>query len=112
MQAIVELASRLGKAIAESPQAAKLRSCRQELNKHKDLLQLLSDYSAQADRIAKCEQEGKPIEVEDKHKLVDIQSKLVSSEVFKAFTAAQVDYIDMMRKVNSELRKCLAETEK
>ena len=66
MQDIVDLAARLGKAIAESPQAATLRAAKGELDRHADLTATLKDYSAQADKIAKLEAEGKPVEVGDK----------------------------------------------
>jgi cell fate (sporulation/competence/biofilm development) regulator YlbF (YheA/YmcA/DUF963 family) len=112
VDAIVEMAGRLGKAIADSPQATKLRTAREELNRHGDLIQLLKDYQAQIDKVAKVEQEKKPVEVDDKHRLQDLQAKLVGSEVFKALTAAQVGYIDLMHRVNAEMRKHLGEIEK
>lgn len=111
MKAIIELASRLGKAIAESPQAAKLRAAKDELEKHAEVKQILTDYNAQAEKVAKLEAEGKTIEVDDKHRLQELQDSLVSNEVFKQYTAAQVDYVDLHRAVNAELRKQLGETE-
>ena len=108
---IIELAEKLGKAIAQAPQAQGLREARGELSKHPDVQQLLKDYQAQAQKIAKLEDENKPIEVDDKRKLQDLQIKLVSDETFKKYTAAQVEYVDLMRKVNSALQKPLAETE-
>jgi cell fate (sporulation/competence/biofilm development) regulator YlbF (YheA/YmcA/DUF963 family) len=111
MQAILDLAARLGKAIAESPQAATLRAAKEELNKHADLAAVLKDFSAQADKIARLEAEGKPVEVDDKHRLDELEGNLVGHEVFKRYTAAQVDYVDLMRRVNAELRKCLAPVE-
>ena len=111
MQAIVELAARLGKAIAESPQAATLRAAKEELNRHAELAAMLKDFSAQADKIAHLEAEGKPVEVDDKHRLEEMEGKLVSHDVFKRYTAAQMDYVDLMHQVNAELRKCLAPVE-
>ena len=111
MQAILALAERLGKAVADSPQAKALREARNELNKHEDVAKLLDEFRVQAEKVVKLEQDNKPVEVGDKHKLHDIQSRLVSDETFKKFTAAQVEYVDMMRKVNETLRKELSETE-
>jgi cell fate (sporulation/competence/biofilm development) regulator YlbF (YheA/YmcA/DUF963 family) len=108
---ILQLAGRLGKAISGSPQAAKLRTARKALEEEKDIEQTLSDYQAQVDKIAKLQEENKPIEVEDKRKLQQLQDKLLSAEVFKNFTAAQVEYVDLMRRVNEALRTQLAETE-
>jgi cell fate (sporulation/competence/biofilm development) regulator YlbF (YheA/YmcA/DUF963 family) len=110
VDAIIALAERLGKAISESPQAAGLRDARKALNAEPELRGLLEDYRKQADRIAQLEGDQKPVEVEDKHKLEQLQSKLFASEVFKKLTAAQVEYVDLMRKVNEALRAQLAET--
>jgi len=107
----IELASRLGKAIADSPQAVALRAARAALNAEAELTSTLGEYQKQADKIAQLEREQKPVEVEDKHKLQELNDKLVASEVFKKFTAAQVEYVDLMRKVNDAIRRELAETE-
>ncbi len=108
----IELAQRLGKSISESTQAANLRTAREEMDKQGEITQLLKDYQAQAEKVAKLEHENKPVEVNDKHRLKELHGKLVASEVFKKFTAAQVEYIDLMRQVNETLQKQLAETEK
>ena len=111
MQAILALAERLGKAVADSPQAKALREARSELNKDEDVSKLFDEFRAQAEKVAKFEHDSKPVEVADKHKLQDLQGRLVSDETFKKFTAAQVEYVDMMRRVNETLRKELSETE-
>ncbi len=112
MNDIVELAQKLGAAIAQSPQAAKLRAARKALDAQAEAKKLLEDYRRQSMKIAQLEQEQKPVEVEDKHKLQEINDKLVGHQVFKDYTAAQVDYVDLMRKVNSAIGKALAEVEK
>jgi cell fate (sporulation/competence/biofilm development) regulator YlbF (YheA/YmcA/DUF963 family) len=109
---IIEMATKLGKAISESPQAAKLREVRKELDEHKDVLDTLSQYQQQAQKVEQLEHENKPVEVDDKHKLRDLHDKLVANDLFKRFTAAQVEYVDLMRQVNQTLRKQLAEVEK
>ena len=108
MDAITEMAEKLGKAIAESPAAAKLRECRKALNQQPELLQTLKEYQEQAQKVGQLEEQNKPIEVEDKRRLQERHDTLVANDVFKRFTAAQVDYVDLMRKVNSVLRKHLS----
>ncbi len=112
MQAILALTERLGKAIAESPQAQKLIEARNALDNDPDLQDLLANYHQQAQKIQQAEQSNQPVEVDDKHKLSELQTKLAASDEFKAFSAAQVNYIDLMRKVNAKLSECLAEIEK
>ena len=55
--------------------------------------------------------QNKPVEVADKHKLRDAHEKLMASAVFKRYTAAQVDYVDLIRKVSDAMRGELAPTE-
>jgi cell fate (sporulation/competence/biofilm development) regulator YlbF (YheA/YmcA/DUF963 family) len=109
---ITELAERLGKAIAASPEATKLREARDALAGEPELSKVLKEFQDQSEKIATLESENKPVEVDDKHKLRGLHEKLVASETFKKYTAAQVDYVDMMRKVNDALQAPLGETEK
>jgi cell fate (sporulation/competence/biofilm development) regulator YlbF (YheA/YmcA/DUF963 family) len=111
MAAIIELAERLGKAIADSPQATALRTARDDLSKHEDIKQTLDDFRVQQEKVAQLEAEQKPVEVDDKHKLQELHTVLVSSEIFKKYTSAQVDYVDVMRKVNQAITSQLAATE-
>jgi len=108
---IIDQARKLGSMIAQSAPAAKLREAKAALNQDTAATTLLTEYQKQAMKIGQLEEQNKPIEVEDKRKLQETQSKLVSMDVFKKFTAAQVEYIDIMRKVNEALRKELAGTE-
>jgi cell fate (sporulation/competence/biofilm development) regulator YlbF (YheA/YmcA/DUF963 family) len=111
MQDIIDLAERLGRTIAQSPQSVHLREARTAMEKEGDLVKTLNDYHAQADKIAQLEQTQKPVEVEDKRRLQDLHDRLVGSATFKKFMAAQVEYLDMMRKVNETLRKQLGDVE-
>ncbi len=112
VEAIIEQAKKLGKAIAGSPQAAALRAARAEIDKHDDVKKTLSEFQQHIQKVARLEEENKPIEVEDKHKLQELQDRLLASDVFKKFTEAQVEYVDLMRKVNQALQEQLGETGK
>lgn len=112
MDDILDLAGRLGKAIADSKQAQSLRQAREALHNEPATVQLLNEYQAQAHKIGQLEEQQKPVEVGDKHTLNDLHDRLIASETFKKYTAAQVDYIDLMRRVNDTLRHHLGETEK
>ena len=111
MPDVMKLAEELGKAINDSPQAVALRKIRDELSKQPEITKLLKDYRGQSDKIARLEAEQKPVEIEDKHRLQELHGKLVATDMFKKYTAAQVEYVDVMRRVNDSLRKQLADTE-
>jgi cell fate (sporulation/competence/biofilm development) regulator YlbF (YheA/YmcA/DUF963 family) len=105
MTAIVELAERLGKAIADAPQTKALHDARKTLQADAETSNLLKEYNTHADKIAQLEQQNKPVEVADKHLMAELQGKLASSDTFKNFTAAQMEYIDLMRKVNTAIQQ-------
>jgi len=111
MDAVIQLAERLGKAIADSPAATKLREARKTMEGEAGLAKTLDEYQKQSQKVATLETENKPIEVSDKRALRDLQDKLVASEAFKQFTSAQVDYVDLMRKVNEALQSQLSQVE-
>jgi cell fate (sporulation/competence/biofilm development) regulator YlbF (YheA/YmcA/DUF963 family) len=65
--------------------------------------QLLHDYQAKMERIRRLEEEGKPIEVADKHQLRDLESGLAGHEMLKALMRAQADYLELMTQINREI---------
>lgn len=109
--AIVELAKRLGKAIADSPASAALHAARKAVTDHPEASRLFKEFQEQSLKIAKLESEEKPIEVDDKQKLRDLHEKLIATEEFKKYTAAQVDYADLMRQVSEAIQSTLEEGE-
>lgn len=111
MEDTLELARKLGAALAQSPQALRLKALRGELQKDNDLTRTLQDYQRHAQKIAQLEQDNKPVEVDDKRRLEDLHDRLVSSDLFKRYTAAQVEYVDLMRRVNEELRRHLRDVD-
>ena len=105
MSDIIRMAEDLGKAIAASPQAAALQAAREALDKEPDTVKILRDYNTHARKIAELEDQQKPVEPDDKAKLQQLHDTLVASDVFKKFTGAQVEYIDLMRQVNEMIRR-------
>ena len=111
MEAIIEQAERLGKSIADSRQAQAFRAAQEQFDKDPDALELYKDYQEQSQKLAALEAENKPIEVDDKHKLEQLRAKLLANETFKKLSAAQVDYVDMMRRVNTAMQQHMSPPE-
>jgi cell fate (sporulation/competence/biofilm development) regulator YlbF (YheA/YmcA/DUF963 family) len=107
MQEIIQLAERLGRELANSPQARALREAQEQLQADERTARLVDAYRDQAEKITRLEQENKPVEPEDKHKLDELHSELASMPAFKKFTAAQYEYADLMRKVDQALNEHL-----
>ncbi len=102
--AIIELAGRLGKAIADSPAATDLQATRKAIEEHPEISKLYREFHDQSLKVAKLESEEKAVEVADKHKLLELREKLIASAEFKQYTAAQVEYADLMRQVSEAIQ--------
>lgn len=111
MSAVTELAGRLGQAIADSPEAKALNQARKELEADPQLRETMEQFGRQMGKVQKLEEENQPIEPEDKQKLAELEKTLAASEKFKAFSAAQVNFYDMMRKVNQAIREKISDLE-
>ena len=104
MDEIIALAEKLGKAISQSPQAAALQKAQADLQEDPEARKLLVAFQAMTQQLAKKEAEQTPIEPEDKRKYEEIHRMLIASAAFKAFNAAQVEYVDVIRKANDAIR--------
>jgi cell fate (sporulation/competence/biofilm development) regulator YlbF (YheA/YmcA/DUF963 family) len=106
---IKELAEKLGQAIANTSAAADLRRLRGELESQPEITKTLQEFNEHSEKLAQLEAENKPIEVDDKRKLQELHNQLVSSDLFKRYTTAQMEYVDLMRKVSDTIRTQLGE---
>ncbi len=108
---IIEQAQKLGQAISSSPQAARLRQVRGELDQQKDVLDLLKQYQEHFQKLQQMEEQRKPVEVADKRLLQELHDKLIANDLFKRYTSAQMEYVDLMRQVSDALHRELSGTE-
>jgi len=105
------MATRLGKALAQSPQATALVAAHKKLTDDPATWQVLDTYQELAMKMARMEQANQPIGPDDKHKLQEINGKLVASGFYKQYLDAQVNYVDLMRKTNLAIRSELPQME-
>lgn len=104
MDEILQQARRLGRAIHDSPQARALRQAQKAFDDDPDAGKLFEEAREQMDKVRRLEQANQPVEVADKHRLDELQNRLAASETFKRYSSAQVDYLDLMRKVDQAMR--------
>lgn len=95
-----EKAAELGRLMAECPASKAYLKARRELQADEQARKLTEDYQQQIQKIAELEQDGKPVEPEDKRKLGDLQQQVASHPTLKAWMKSQVDFSELMHKVN------------
>jgi cell fate (sporulation/competence/biofilm development) regulator YlbF (YheA/YmcA/DUF963 family) len=111
MQDILDLAHRLGKAIAAHPRYVTLQEARKKARSDAQASRLLKDFQEHARLIARKEAEQKPIEVDEKHKLADLQERIASHDLLKDLMRLQADFSEMMSRVNHAMAAPIADLE-
>ena len=101
--AILKKARELGEMISGHEAAKKLEAVLKRLEQDDEAQRVLTDYNRHLQTLAEKQQQGQPIEVEDKQKLEKLQKQVVTSPVLGDFQAAQMDYVDLMRRVDQAL---------
>ncbi|MEX0777310.1 MAG: YlbF family regulator [Phycisphaeraceae bacterium] len=100
---ILKDARELGKKVATHDAAQKLERAIKSLQGDTEAQRLLTDFNRAVQAIGEKEAQGKPIEVADKHKIEELQNKVVRNLVLRNFQLAQMDYLDLMRKVDEAM---------
>ena len=103
MDAILELADRLGKSIGADSRTQRMAEVRAAFENR----QLLGDYEKQQRKIHELESQGMRIEPDDKRRLADLHAKVAGSEVLKALVKAQADYLELMTTVSQRIEKAV-----
>lgn len=100
---ILREATKLGQLISEHDSAKKLEDILSRLQNDQDAQRALNDYNRHLQALAQKEGEGKPIEVEDKRKLEQLQRQVVMNPILRDFQKVQMDYVDLLRRVDEAM---------
>jgi len=100
---IVQQARRLGEMIAEHDAAKKLDAAVAALEADIEAQRALTDLNRHMQLLDDKQQQGKPIEVEDKRKAETLRKAVIRSPVLRDLQVAQMDYADLMREVQSAI---------
>ena len=112
LESIINHATQLGQLLARHERVKSFLAAQKELESDADATKILIEYQQQVQKIQAQTEENKPIEVDDKRRLEQLQGKLVANEVLKKLTAAQADYVQLMNQVNSAIESHLQREQK
>ena len=102
-QELINQARALGEALARHADVQAFFTARAEVEKDAAAQELLKNYSSQAHRVQQLSAENKPIEPDDKKKLLDFEQRMAGNPALKKMMAAQVGYITLMNRVNQAM---------
>lgn len=108
MEDILELASKLSEAIANNNRYKMFKEAEKQLKKDIVAKEISEKLEKQSKKIYELEKNLKPIEVEDKKRLQQFKEEAASNPSIQKFLKAQVNYVELMKRVNECIRAKLA----
>lgn len=103
MEEILELASKLGAAIANHKRYKSFKEAEEQLNKDSEAKEISEELEKQSKKIHELEKNLNPVEVEDKRKLQQLKQKVASNQSIQKFLKAQMDYVELTNKIKERI---------
>lgn len=108
-QQIMAMAEQLGKLVAQHPAIERYQKAQRSLAEDPDAGRLLNDFNRQIMTLSRQEESGMPVTDAQRRQLEAFQMQLSSHLKIKAMNAAQVEFVDLLRRVSDTIRKHVAE---
>jgi cell fate (sporulation/competence/biofilm development) regulator YlbF (YheA/YmcA/DUF963 family) len=107
---IMEAAEKLSQMVADHPAVARYKQAQKAVAEDPEAGRLLADFDQQIEKLARQEQTGMPITDAQRQQLESLQSRIVSHLKIKNLNLAQVEFVDLLRKINQTIQRPLTET--
>ena len=106
---ILDAAAKLGQLVAQHPAIARFRDAQKALADDPDASRLLGEFDRQLENLARQQQSGMQVTDAQRRQLEVLQGQIASHLRIKSMHLAQVEYVDLLRKVNQAVQKEVAE---
>lgn len=106
-QQIMDEAAKLGDLAAQHPAVARYKEARKAVDQDAEANRLLAEFDRQIESLARQQQSGLPVTDAQQQSLEALQSRLVSHLKIKALNMAQVEFIDLLRRVTQTIQSRL-----
>jgi len=100
---IIKQATALGELITDHPAAKSLESAVSALQSDVESQRAMTDLNRFGATLEEKAAKGQPIEVADKQKLDQFQQAVMLNPLLANFQRAQMDYVDLLRKVDGAI---------
>src|SRR5947209_6922369 len=106
-QQIMDEASKLGDLVAQHPAVARYKEARKAVESDPEANRLMADFDRQIESLARQQQAGMPVTDAQQQQLESLQSRIVSHLKIKALNLAQVEFIDLLRRITQTIQRQL-----
>jgi cell fate (sporulation/competence/biofilm development) regulator YlbF (YheA/YmcA/DUF963 family) len=105
----MDAAEKLSQLVADHPAVARYKSAQKAVSDDPEAGRMLADFDRQIETLARQEQQGVPVSEVQRQQLETLQSRIVSHIKIKNLNMAQVEFIDLLRKVNQTIQRPLSD---
>jgi cell fate (sporulation/competence/biofilm development) regulator YlbF (YheA/YmcA/DUF963 family) len=109
-QQIMSEAEKLGRLVAQHPAVDKYKQAQRALGEDADASRLLAEFDRQLESLSRQEQSGMGVTDAQRRQLEALQAQIVSHIKIKALNMAQVEFMDLLRRVTQTIQRPLFES--
>jgi cell fate (sporulation/competence/biofilm development) regulator YlbF (YheA/YmcA/DUF963 family) len=103
-QQILAEADKLGQLVAQHPAVEKYKQAQKSVADDPDANRAMAEFERRLQTLARQEAGGMSVTDAQRQQLEALQSRIVSNIKVKALNMAQVEFIDLLRKVNQAVQ--------
>ena len=107
---IMQEAEKLGQLVAQHPAVARYKQAQKAVAEDPEAGRLLADFDRQLETLGRQEQSGMPVTDAQRMQLESLQSRIITHLKIKALNLAQVEFVDLLRKITQTIQRPLAES--
>ncbi len=108
-QTILDAAEKLSAMVVDHPATAKYKAAQKSVADDPEAGRMLADFDRQIETLGRQEQQGIPVTDAQRLQLESLQSRIVSNLQVKNLNLAQVEFIDLLRRINQTIQRPLSE---
>ena len=108
-QQLMEEAEKLGRLVAQHPAVARYKSAQKSVADDPEAGRMLADMDRQIEALSRQEQSGLPITDAQRAALEAAQNRVVSHIKIKNWNLAQVEFVDLLRKITQTIQRQLGD---
>src|SRR5215207_1012993 len=101
---ILAEADKLAQLVAQHPAVEKYKQAQKAVSDDPDANRSMAEFERQIESLARQESTGMPVTDAQRQTLENLQSRIVSNIKVKNLNMAQVDFIDLLRKVTQTIQ--------
>ena len=106
-QQIMDAAEKIGQMLSEHPAVVRYQAAQKTVAEDAEAGRMLQEFDRTLEKLGRQEQSGMQVTDAQRQQLEALQSRIVSHIKVKNLNLAQVEFVDLLRRVNQTIQKPL-----